>query len=79
MEGVALRAQREMERDTALAWNIENMARHDQRRALPPLRRFLDRLKPKAAQTGAEILEVFREHQRRGANMSIRLVKPGEE
>jgi hypothetical protein len=46
---------------------------------LKPLKHYLELLKPKKVQAAEDILAVFREHQRRGAAIRIRHIKPGEE
>lgn len=76
MEGAALRDERSIERDCALAWQIEAMARE---KSLKGLKHYLKKLKPRKPQTTDDILAVFREHQARGAKMDIRLIRPGEE
>lgn len=76
MEGIALGQENAIERDCALAWQIESMARE---KRLKDLKHYLKQLKPRKPQTQEEILAVFREYQARGAKMDIRLIRPGEE
>jgi hypothetical protein len=76
MEGAAMRHQREREGWLSTAWFTENFARTGKK--FKDLADYLRLLKPKRPQRAEEILEVFREHERRGAKMTIRHIRPGE-
>jgi hypothetical protein len=77
MQGAAERDRRANDGSVALAWWIENLAGAGSK--LKPLKHYLELLKPKKVQAAEDILAVFREHQRRGAAIRIRHIKPGEE
>jgi hypothetical protein len=76
MEGIAERERRAMERIVAQAWWNENL--NGAGAKLKPLKHYLDQLKPKKPQTAEDILAVFREHQARGAPISITTHRPAE-
>ena len=43
---------------------------------LKPIKRYLDQMKPRKSQTADDVLAVFREHQVRGAAISIKHIGP---
>lgn len=76
MRGAAERDRRSIERIVAQAWWNSNLDGAGSK--LKPLKHYLDFLKPRKPQTGAEILAVFEEYQSRGAPIKIRKLSPDE-
>lgn len=72
MDGAALAAKRKQDADISLAWHTAAFnAATKGKKGLGKLSSYLDARKPAKAQTAAEMLEVFREFQARGAGMKI--------
>lgn len=72
MEGSALAAQRQLERDVTLAHQIEWMARQ---KMLQPVSHYLKKLKSKGGATGAELVARFRAMKDAGAPVTITRIK----
>jgi hypothetical protein len=74
MEGICERDRRAMERIVLQAWWNSNLDGAGEKLRRPSY--YLDQLKPKKPQTADDVLTVFREHQARGAKVSIRHIGP---
>lgn len=71
MAGVRRRLQREREERLTLAWETAALSAQAQRGKLDPLERYLERVRPRAPRTGAEILQIFRDLAAQGADIAI--------
>lgn len=76
MEGAARAAQRQVERDVALAWEVERMARE---KRLRPLKHYLNDLKPRAPVSSHELVAAFESMKAGGLPVTITRLKKDKE
>lgn len=72
MEGRARSARRHVEDTVTLSWLVGARVGEAMAGKLKKLDHYLAPIKPRRAQTAAEMLDVFREFQARGVPMNIR-------
>lgn len=65
------RLQREREDRLVLAWETAALSAAAQSGKLDPLDRYLERVRPRAPRSPAEILQVFRDLAAAGADIAI--------
>lgn len=65
------RLQREREGRLTLAWETAALCAAAQSNKLDPLDRYLERVRPRAKRSPAEILQVFRDLAAQGADIAI--------
>jgi len=74
MEGAALAAKRQSERDVSLAWHTAAFTAAAKAGKLKKLDHYLKQPRRRPAQTPSDMLAVMREFQARGAKMTFKQV-----